>query len=317
MENECHLRPVELRALVPDEHASEQADAPAEDIHILIIDDDPGNLQAYRSILEAEGRMIVSACSGPEGLSHLLERDFAVVLLDVFMPQMNGLETAELIRNRERTRDVPIIFLTGADESMVDVSQGYKLGAVDFLIKPIIPDILEAKVAVFGDLYRKQQQLALARQRDLKHRTEQLEQLQKMLEHYRTLSSDGATISVARRLSGMAPIRERLPETFNELQRRYGGLLQDYLRQMVVKSDKPIGAMRRIVNELGELGAGPRDLLDIHLEAIQASVRKTAGARAHALAVDGRMLALEMMGLLVDYYRIGGPPKLNGKDVEL
>jgi two-component sensor histidine kinase len=119
--------------------------------NILVIDDLPEKHLVYRASLEELGQNIVSALSGEEALLKLIERDFAVVLLDVNMPGLSGHETAKLIRQRKRSRYTPIIFVTSyADEAQT--AEGYSLGAVDFILSPIVPEILRAKVRVFVEL---------------------------------------------------------------------------------------------------------------------------------------------------------------------
>src|SRR5271170_626793 len=122
-------------------------------IKILLVDDTPENLVSLEASLDGLGQELVLAHSGTEALRHLLEDDFAAILLDVKMPEMDGFQTAELIRSRKRSRDIPILFLTGykSDEHLF---RGYDLGAVDFLFKPIVPEILRSKVSVFVELSR-------------------------------------------------------------------------------------------------------------------------------------------------------------------
>jgi PAS domain S-box-containing protein len=122
-------------------------------VKILLVDDRPENLVALEASLEGVGGELVLAGSGTEALRHLLNEEFAAVLLDVKMPDMDGFETAELIRSRPRSRQIPIIFLT-AYRSDAHLFRGYDLGAVDFLFKPIIPEILRSKVSVFVELSR-------------------------------------------------------------------------------------------------------------------------------------------------------------------
>src|ERR1700686_4379553 len=125
-------------------------------VKILLVDDSPENLVSLEAALESLGQQLVLAQSGMEALRHLLEDDFAAILLDVKMPDMDGFQTAEMIRSRKRSRDVPILFLTGykSDERLF---RGYDLGAVDFLFKPIVPEILRSKVSVFVELSRSAQ----------------------------------------------------------------------------------------------------------------------------------------------------------------
>jgi two-component system sensor histidine kinase/response regulator len=134
--------------------------APAQEkVKILLVDDQPENLLSAEAVLESLGQEIIKAGSGREALRHLLDHDFAVILLDIMMPGMDGLETAALIRQRERSRDTPIIFLTALGRSDEHIRQGYDLGAVDYLIKPFIPEILRTKVSVFVELRRKSELL--------------------------------------------------------------------------------------------------------------------------------------------------------------
>lgn len=129
-------------------------------VEILIVDDRRENLLALEAILEPLGQKLVRAHSGEEALRMLLRHDFAVVLLDVQMPGMNGFETAQMIKSRERTRYIPIIFLTAISKEEDYVFRGYQVGAVDYMSKPFQPDVLRAKVAVFVDLHIKQKRLA-------------------------------------------------------------------------------------------------------------------------------------------------------------
>jgi signal transduction histidine kinase len=120
---------------------------------ILLVDDVPANLMAMEALLQPLGQRIVSARSGHEALRALLDEEFAVILLDVTMPGMDGFETAQLIRDRSKTRNVPIIFLTAMHGNEQFVLRAYERGAVDYLIKPFDPDILRTKVAVFVELF--------------------------------------------------------------------------------------------------------------------------------------------------------------------
>ena len=123
-----------------------------ERVKILLVDDVPENLVSLEAALEGLGQLVL-ARSGVEALRHLLDDDFAAILLDVKMPDMDGFQTAELIRSRKRSRDVPILFLTGY-KNEEHLFRGYDLGAVDFLFKPIVPEILRSKVGVFVELSR-------------------------------------------------------------------------------------------------------------------------------------------------------------------
>jgi signal transduction histidine kinase/DNA-binding response OmpR family regulator len=130
----------------------------AEKSNILIVDDLPEKLLVIQTILEELGQNLVFAHSGEEALGKVLEYDFAVILLDVFMPGLNGLETAALIRKRKKSAHTPIIFVTAYADEM-HTARGYSLGAVDYIMSPVVPDVLRTKVKVFVDLHRMTQQV--------------------------------------------------------------------------------------------------------------------------------------------------------------
>jgi PAS domain S-box-containing protein len=154
---------------------------------ILLVDDRPHNLTALRAILEPLGHELVDAGSGEEALRVLLTRDdFAVILLDVQMPGLDGFETAMLIKERERTKDIPIIFVTAISKEEQHVFRGYETGAVDYVFKPFNAEILRAKVAVFVELWEKNEQLR--RQAELLALQEMAELRRESAERYRQLA---------------------------------------------------------------------------------------------------------------------------------
>jgi serine phosphatase RsbU (regulator of sigma subunit) len=134
---------------------------PVRKVNILLVDDQPNNLLALEAVLDDPGYNLVKARSGEEALRRLLRDEFALILMDVLMPGIDGFETAELIRQRERTRYVPVIFVTAIGGSEAHVARGYSAGAVDYLFKPIVPDTLRSKVAVFVELFRKAEEVRL------------------------------------------------------------------------------------------------------------------------------------------------------------
>jgi CheY-like chemotaxis protein len=127
---------------------------------ILMVDDRPENLLALEAILQGLGHELVTATSGEEALKRLLTEDVAVILLDVQMPGMDGFETAAHVKKREKTRDIPILFLTAIDGEAHQAFRGYAAGAVDYLAKPFDPWVLKAKVSVFLELYERRSVLA-------------------------------------------------------------------------------------------------------------------------------------------------------------
>jgi two-component sensor histidine kinase len=146
-------------AIATEQKAGKAEKEKAGKMNILLVDDHPENLLALESVLSDLGQNLVKAKSGREALKEVLHEDFAVILMDVQMPEMNGYETAMLIRARERSQHTPILFLTAYNKSDIHVSTGYSVGAIDYVFKPFQPDILKAKVSAFVELSRKTREL--------------------------------------------------------------------------------------------------------------------------------------------------------------
>jgi signal transduction histidine kinase/DNA-binding response OmpR family regulator len=165
-----------------------------EKINILMVDDSPTNLLALETILEGPDRNLVRATSGDEALRYLLNDEVAVILLDVYMPGIDGLETAALIRGREKSRDIPIIFLTADSTGNRHIAKGYSLGAVDYILKPVEPDILRSKVAVFVELFKKteeiKRQAELLHEKNLELENANLERLAMLIELGQQLAAE-------------------------------------------------------------------------------------------------------------------------------
>jgi serine phosphatase RsbU (regulator of sigma subunit) len=153
-------------------------------VNILLVDDQPSNLLVLEAILEPLGQRLVRSGSGPQALRCLLDEDFALILMDAEMPGMDGFETAALIRQRDKSRYTPIIFLTAYDRTDMLLFKGYAVGAVDFIFKPLVPEVLRCKVSVFVELFRKSEevkrQARLLREGERReHERELLEQKQR------------------------------------------------------------------------------------------------------------------------------------------
>src|SRR5882724_3833655 len=130
-----------------------------ETVNILMVDDQPAKLLSYEVILGELGENLVKASSGKQALEQLLKNDFAVVLMDVSMPEIDGFELADLIRQHPRYQKTAIIFISAVHLTDLDQLKGYARGAVDYISVPVIPELLRAKVSVFAELYRKTRQL--------------------------------------------------------------------------------------------------------------------------------------------------------------
>ena len=199
-------------------NATEVTETPVETIpateamKILLVDDQPENLLSAEAVLESLGQQILKAESGREALRHLLDHDFAVIVLDIMMPEMDGFETAALIRQRQRSKHTPIIFLTALGRSEEQIRTGYDLGAVDYMLKPFIPEVLRTKVSVFVELNRQtamlQRQSALLEYRNL--------ELQQAMERSQRAEEEITALNrhLERQIKELAEVNQEL-ETFS------------------------------------------------------------------------------------------------------
>ncbi len=185
-------------------------------VNILLVDDQPARLLSYEAILGQLGQNLVLANSGQEALQKLMKDDFAVVLLDVSMPEMDGFETASLIHDHPRFEKTPIIFVTGVNITEFDRLKGYRLGAVDYVYVPVVPEILRSKVAALVELHCKRlelqqlnQSLERANQRlALAHSTLLAEKNRELEELNRTLQNANAQLEATNRVSA-SEVEER------------------------------------------------------------------------------------------------------------
>ena len=222
--------------------------APESAASVLIVDDDPTKRFALKTILTPLGEDVVEASSGADALRQLLRREFAVVLLDVRMPIMDGFETAQLIRQRPRSELTPIIFVTALDQGETNTGRGYELGAVDFVFAPVVPAILRAKVGVFMELYRAQQELRRYRNQ-LEHlveeRTTALTAINRELEAFSYLVSNDLR----------APL-----QAFDGLSE---ALLADYGGKLDGRAKDYIQRMRRASQRMGSVFDGLQSLFRV------------------------------------------------------
>ncbi|MBI4493831.1 MAG: response regulator [Chloroflexi bacterium] len=208
-------------------------------VSVLLVDDQDENLLALETVLAGPGLKLVKASSGIQALKCLLDEDFAVALLDVRMPDIDGFETAALMRERDRSRNTPIIFITALSTAETHVSRGYSLGAVDYIFKPIVPEVLRAKVQVFAELFRKTRQVERLNE-SLRQRTRELEAANRDLESF-SYSVSHDLRAPLRAIAGFADIisrryRDALSEEARhyfdnivEASERMGQLIEDLL----------------------------------------------------------------------------------------
>jgi two-component system, sensor histidine kinase and response regulator len=209
---------------------------------ILLVDDEPGGLLALEVTLASLGQDLVRARSGEEALRCLLDTDFAVILLDIQMPGMDGFETAQLIRARKKSRHTPIIFLTAYDSGEFPVAQAYSLGAVDYLVKPLVPEIIRAKVAFFVELFQKSE--------EVRRTAEELQRSNMELERFAYIASHDLK----------EPLR-KIAIYIGLLQRALADRLDEKSCQYIRNATDAAQHMKRLINDLlvyGRVGSQTR-----------------------------------------------------------
>ncbi|WP_408096873.1 ATP-binding protein [Peredibacter sp. HCB2-198] len=194
-------------------------------VNILVVDDRPEGVMAVQAVLNSPNYNVVTASSGNEALKHLLKMEFAVILLDVQMPGMNGFETASIVKTREKSKDIPIIFMSAVSQDEQYVYQGYGVGAIDYLLKPFDPYILRSKVAIFVDIFRKNQlikdQATKLYESEQKAHAEKIDRMEmENLRRYQYLAD-----SIPQIVFRLLPNGEY--EYFNKVWYEYTGLSQD------------------------------------------------------------------------------------------
>jgi two-component system sensor histidine kinase/response regulator len=264
---------------------------PKTKVGILVVDDDATKRFALRTILAPLDEDVVEASSGADALRQLLRNEFAVVLLDVRMPIMDGFETAQLIRQRPRSELTPIIFVTALDQAETDMGRGYNLGAVDFVFAPVVPAIMRAKVSVFVELYRAQQELR-------RYRT----QLETLVEE-RTI----ALTAINRELEAFSyavshDLRGPLTQ-FDALSKR---LLDDSETQLDKKTSEHLRKMREASRRMASVFDGLQMLFrltagEIHREQVDVSGLGMQIVEEVRLADPGRVVEVDIApGIMVD-----------------
>ncbi len=224
---------------------------------VLIVDDLPENLLALRSLIQSEDRTVFQASSADEALSLLLENEFALAILDVKMPGMNGFELAELMRGTEKTKHIPIIFVSAVGRDMDYAFRGYESGAVDFLHKPLSPFEVRSKVAMFVDLYRHRKALSMqlevveAARREQEALLEELRETQAELQkavEMRDVFMSIASHELRTPLNGL--ILDVQLRRLRLEQGRMDAFSADKLREMITRDERQIRSLSRLIDDM-------------------------------------------------------------------
>ncbi len=257
---------------------------------LLLVEDNPGDAQLVSEMLvqaEREHYEVVHVSLMSLAQDALRSKDVDVVVLDLRLPDCEGIDAVRAVREVER--DVPIVVLTGSDDEQLAMAC-IDAGAQDYLPKTEVrPQALRRAIGY-----------AITRIREL-----QMRRLEETLANYRTLSSSAQRTVVTASLAGSGAVALRSPEAFASLVRSYYVLIEPYLLREAERVEAPAAAKEVIVTALGEVNGGPRDLLDVHLAVLDQALALHPGLHARSIVFESRLLALEMMGLLVDFYRVG------------
>ncbi|MBM9521154.1 response regulator [Desulforhopalus vacuolatus] len=243
--------------------------------------------------------VIKKALSGKEALSILLNNEIALILLDVNMPEIDGYETAKIIRERDLSRHIPIIFLTADDSEIKNIMVGYKLGAVDFIFKPIVSDeIVISKVKVFVELYeyKEEEQKKKAHELSSKRDAQEFASMKKLanssIQKEQDQNLDVKTMNVV------------APDVFNDLIQQFQKIMIRALDQRVLKVEYNIeDELKYMAETMGKIKAGPRDVINIFLQAQKELNRNSPPQKVQAYTEEGRLLLIRLMGELVLFYR--------------
>ena len=273
---------------------------------VLMVDDRADNLLALEAVLEPLGAELVRAGSGEEALRHLLSAEVAVIILDVQMPGMDGFDTARLIKAREKTRNVPIIFLTAISGEAEHHLQGYRSGAVDYVYKPFNPEALRAKVAVFLELWRQgslvtQQRELLARQlTEVERLNGELERSNAALERF----AGAAAVDIEEPLDNVAGMLDLLSS-------RHRGQLDEQAGLLVDRAQSNLARVRDHVASLLEYARASTDGVKLEALALDDVVDEAASRLSRAAGVrlltgrlpavmGDRMKLVKLFGALLD-----------------
>ena len=285
-------------------------------VNILLVDDKPANLLALETILRGLDLNVVKATSGNAALANLLELEFACIVLDVKMPEMDGFELARIIRDDERTKYVPIIFASGHQQAQTDVFKGYETGAVDYLLKPLDPTIVRSKINIFAELYRKD----LGRKRAEAALTEYAEELRRSnaeLDQYASIAAHDL----------QAPLR-RINSCAELLSEKYKGEIDgeaDKWLKMMCENSTRMQALIRDLLDYAKVGKKQKtvsmdlsSVVDGVLKDLSQVVDDSGAKVVHenlptvvASLLDMQQLMQNLIGNAIKYRKKGTPPDIH------
>ncbi len=294
--------------------------ADEERVNILLVDDQPANLLALEAMLQGLDQNLIKAESGREALKWLLSNECAVILLDVKMPDMDGFETAALIRQRDRSRDTPIIFLTAADKTHTEAVRGYAVGAVDYMVKPVVPEFVRSKVSVFvelakkSELLRRQTEQLREGEQSARRLAEARAQLVEELEHKnQELESFSYAVShdlraPLRRIESFSrAVLESQDQRLDPDGRRYFDRIQEASRQMAQLIDDVLHLSKVTRAELRQQEVDLSALAGAILDRLQeAEPERTVETRIRPGVVvtgDGQLLRIALANLLENAWK--------------
>lgn len=226
---------------------------------ILIVDDDPSNLLAMQEVLRSLGARLVTASSGEEALRKVLEDDFAAILMDVRMPGIDGFTTAKLIRARHRSRYSPIIFMTASHDDAISMFRGYEAGAVDYIAKPVIPEVLRSKLSVFVGLHDMNRMLSA----ELAERALTEQRLRTSEENLRALAAHLQSVREEERIHIAREIHDELGQALTGLKYDIDSMAKSGSEAFAEKKDSLCLQIDRIINSVRRIASGLRpEVLD-------------------------------------------------------
>lgn len=257
---------------------------------LLLVEDNPADAELIEDLLEqaqVQQFQIVRVSRIADAIEKLKQHTIDIVLLDLRLPDSSGTKSVEMLR--AVTDNTPIVVLTGIDDEELALAC-ISAGAQDYLLKGEIRSIMLRRTIGY----------AISRLREA-----QLRDIRTTLMRLRNLSMVTPITHPKATHEKSIPLHERAPQIYHNMVGIYLDLLSAYLDYLLKKGAKPRDQMIHLITQLGDMDTGPRDLLDIHIAALDILLAQHSAERARLMAIEGRLLALELMGLLVDYYRVG------------